>query len=57
MIYKEEQNKSGVIAKVSPLEIQHYRKCPEEYVHKLQERRYSDGTIKAYVPLFEEFTP
>uniref|UniRef100_UPI003592F1C5 phage integrase N-terminal SAM-like domain-containing protein n=1 Tax=Aquiflexum sp. TaxID=1872584 RepID=UPI003592F1C5 len=40
---------------VSPYDIPNYRKCPDEYVHKLEERRYSVGTIKAYVPLFEEF--
>jgi hypothetical protein len=56
LIYKEE----GVLDKVqrkSNAEIPNYRKCPEEYIHKLEERRYSKGTIKAYVPLFEEFTP
>lgn len=55
MIFEEEEKNTEVIAKVSPYDIPNYRKCPEEYVHKLQERRYSDGTIKAYVPLFEEF--
>lgn len=51
----EEEMISGVVAKVSPLDIPNYRKCPEEYVHKLEERRYSESTIRAYVPLFEEF--
>lgn len=55
MKFEEEEIKGGVVAKVSPLDIPNYRKCPEEYVHKLEERRYSEGTIKAYVPLFEEF--
>lgn len=54
MTYEEEQSSKGV-SKVSPYDIPNYRKCPEEYVHKLEERRYSEGTIKAYVPLFEEF--
>lgn len=56
LIYKEEARPDKVQRK-SSAEIPNYRKCPEEYIHKLEERRYSEGTIKAYVPLFEEFTP
>lgn len=55
MKFEEEEIKGGVVDKVSPLDIPNYRKCPEEYVHKLEERRYSESTIRAYVPLFEEF--
>ena len=54
-IFEEEEKKTDVVAKVSPYDIPNYRKCPEEYIHKLEERRYSQSTIRAYVPLFEEF--
>lgn len=41
--------------KVNPLSISGYKKCPVEYVNKLKERRYSPSTMRAYIPLFEEF--
>lgn len=53
-IYKEEAAPDKVQRK-SSAEFPNYRKCPEEYIHKLEERRYSQSTIRAYVPLFEEF--
>jgi site-specific recombinase XerD len=55
LVFEEEEKKTEVVAKVSPSDIPNYKKCPEEYVHKLEERRYSQSTIRAYVPLFEEF--
>ncbi|MGY6741191.1 MAG: tyrosine-type recombinase/integrase [Cecembia sp.] len=54
LIYKEEAAPDKVQRK-SSAEIPNYRKCPEEYIHKLEERRYSESTVRAYVPLFEEF--
>lgn len=53
-IYKEEAAPDKVERK-SSADNPNYRKCPEEYIHKLQERRYSESTVRAYVPLFEEF--
>lgn len=55
LIFEEEEKNTEVVAKVSPYDIPNYRKCPEEYIQKLEERRYSQSTIRAYVPLFEEF--
>ncbi|MCH6201915.1 site-specific integrase [Aquiflexum sp. LQ15W] len=55
LVFEEEEKKTEVVAKVSPNDIPNYRKCPEEFIHKLEERRYSQSTIRAYVPLFEEF--
>ncbi|MCH6232618.1 tyrosine-type recombinase/integrase [Cognataquiflexum rubidum] len=55
MVFEEEEKNTEVVAKVSHYDIPNYRKCPEEYIHKLEERRYSQSTIRAYVPLFEEF--
>lgn len=43
------------VAKVSPTEVPNYRKCPDQYVNKLEERRYSPNTIRTYCALFEEF--
>ena len=31
------------------------RKCPEEYIDKLQVLRYSENTVRIYVAMFEEF--
>jgi integrase/recombinase XerD len=55
LLYEEEDMKSEVVPKKSAFDISNYRKCPEEYIQKLQEKRYSPSTIRAYVPLFEEF--
>jgi integrase/recombinase XerD len=51
----EQEEKSGVIPKASPKLFDTYKKCPEEYIHKLEERRYSPQTIKTYTALFTEF--
>jgi site-specific recombinase XerD len=55
LIYEEEEMKSETVPKRSAFDIPNYRKCPEEYIQKLQEKRYSPSTIRAYIPLFEEF--
>ena len=34
---------------------EHYERCPEEYILKLRELRYSESTIKTYKGAFEEF--
>ena len=41
--------------KTKKSDIPNYRKCPEEYVLKLRELRYSERTEKNYVNQFEEF--
>ena len=51
----EQEGKNEGVPKASPLSFSNYKKCPEAYVHKLEERRYSQSTIRSYVPLFEEF--
>ena len=33
----------------------HKRKCPDEYIDKLQVLRYSENTVKSYKSLFEQF--
>ena len=32
-----------------------YRKCPEEYLKKLELKRYANNTVKSYVNCFETF--
>ncbi len=32
-----------------------YLKCPESYIQKLRELRYSENTLKSYTDMFEEF--
>jgi len=52
--YEQEGKKEG-IPRANPLSFSNYKKCPAEYVNKLEERRYSQNTIRSYIPLFEEF--
>ncbi|MCK0158840.1 tyrosine-type recombinase/integrase [Cellulophaga sp. F20128] len=33
----------------------HYKYCPEEYLLKLELKRYSNNTVRIYVPFFEMF--
>lgn len=51
----EQEEKSGVMPKASTKPFDTHKKCPEAYVHKLEERRYSPQTIKTYKALFTEF--
>ncbi|TAE35219.1 MAG: recombinase XerD [Runella slithyformis] len=54
--YQEEEAKTAErVLKTTPYDIPNYRTCPEEYRMKLIELRYSEKTLKAYAPLFEEF--
>ncbi len=54
-IYEEEKNESGIVKYVPERSDKEYRKCPEEYILKLRELRYSEGTLKVYKASFEEF--
>ena len=54
-IYEEEEIDKVRKARISPFDIPNYRDCPEEYILKLKELRYSERTIKTYKGLFEEF--
>ena len=51
----EEENIGSKKSKTSPYDIPNFRLCPEEYIEKLHELRYSKQTIKTYTSLFEEF--
>ncbi len=51
----EEEDKKAIKERISAFDIPNYRSCPEEYILKLKELRYSEQTIKTYKGLFEEF--
>ncbi len=55
ILYEEEQKSEEKAKRISPFDISNYRSCPEEYLRKLKELRYSKNTIKTYKGLFEEF--
>jgi integrase/recombinase XerD len=55
LIYEEEENDTHKTARISQFDIPNYRKCPDEFILKLKELRYSEHTIKTYKALFEEF--
>jgi len=54
---KQEEEKVDESKKnrIQPLDIPNYRTCPEEFILKLNELRYSQQTLKTYKSLFEEF--
>ena len=54
-IYEEESGGRVLKPRISPFDIPNYRDCPEEFILKLRELRYSENTIKTYKGLFEEF--
>ena len=48
-------NSDERVARITPYDVPNYRYCPEEYIMKLREMRYSPKTIKLYGSMFEEF--
>ena len=56
VVFEEEVvNNDDKLPRITPYDVVNYRQCPEEYILKLKELRYSENTIKAYKGLFEEF--
>lgn len=53
-IYHEE-NKLKVKPRKSKFDIKNYRTCPQSYIDKLNELRYSINTLNVYTDLFGEF--
>ena len=52
---EEEEDKTEKKSKISVYNIPNYRRCPEEYILKLREMRYSEETVKVYSAMFEGF--
>lgn len=55
IIYEEEPFAEQKVSRVSKYDIPNYKRCPQEYLLKLKELRYSEHTLKTYSGLFEEF--
>ncbi len=53
--YEEEATDETKAARITPYDIPNYRTCPDNFIEKLQEMRYSPHTIQTYTSLFEEF--
>ncbi|HEY6913223.1 MAG TPA: site-specific tyrosine recombinase/integron integrase [Paludibacter sp.] len=53
-IYKEEQ-KTKVKPRTSWVGMENFRECPQEFIAKLKELRYSKNTLETYKHMFEEF--
>lgn len=53
--YEEEKQDDSKVSRISQFDISNYKKCPEEYILKLKELRYSERTILVYKNSFEEF--
>jgi integrase/recombinase XerD len=55
LIFEEETEKRILKPRIAASDIKDYRNCPEEYILKLKELRYSEKTIITYKGLFREF--
>jgi len=56
VVYREDAvHTDSKMKRITPYDVVNYRKCPQEYVMKLKELRYSENTIRSYKNLFEEF--
>ena len=53
-LYEEEATTKGK-ARMAASAVPNYRRCPESYILKLRELRYSENTIKTYQNSFTEF--
>jgi len=51
----EEEGRPLKQSRLSQYDIPNYRTCPDEFIGKLKELRYSEQTIKSYKMHFEEF--
>ncbi|MDD3080295.1 MAG: tyrosine-type recombinase/integrase [Paludibacter sp.] len=51
----QEKIKAKIKPRTTKYDIENYRKCPDEYIAKLRELRYSEHTISTYKNMFEEF--
>lgn len=55
ILFEEEPKTEDKAPRITAFDVANYRQCPEEYILKLKELRYSASTIKSYKGLFEEF--
>lgn len=55
IVYEEELTDPSKKPRKSFFDTANYRKCPDDYLLKLRELRYSEKTLKTYKGAFEEF--
>jgi len=57
ILYEEEEisKEDCKVKRISRIDIPNYSRCPDEYLRKLRELRYTKNTIKTYSGMFEEF--
>jgi integrase/recombinase XerD len=55
VLYEEEVKTDDKSPRITAYNVANYRSCPEEYILKLKELRYSESTVKSYKGMFEEF--
>ncbi|MEI7504438.1 MAG: site-specific tyrosine recombinase/integron integrase [Paludibacter sp.] len=55
LFINQEENKSKIKPRTSRHDIENFRECPQEYIAKLKELRYSQNTLDTYKHMFEEF--
>jgi site-specific recombinase XerD len=55
VVHEQEQPPAERKSRITPFDIPNYRNCPDTYIFKLKELRYSDNTLRIYVSMFEEF--
>jgi integrase/recombinase XerD len=55
VLYEEEAPIIHRTPRIASSNVPNYRPCPDEYLLKLKEMRYSEHTIKNYASSFEEF--
>ena len=53
--YEEETASTDRVSRITAYDIPNFRSCPEGYLMKLRELRYSESTLKTYKNAFEEF--
>jgi len=55
LLYEEERLDNSKVARPTRETHPGFKECPEEYILKLRELRYSENTIRNYTSLFAEF--
>jgi site-specific recombinase XerD len=55
LLYEEERVDFFKVLRPTRETKENFKDCPDEYILKLRELRYSDNTIRNYTSLFEEF--
>lgn len=53
--YEEEVLNPNRSPRIKPVDVPNYRRCPDEFILRLKELRYSNNTLRTYVNMFEEF--